>query len=247
MKLIPVKTHDYYDVVAKYGHSTEGNIYLRKQESLYLKSDRQYSKSKGWHYTTEANPLSFMIVDTFNYYEPFYRLGDKQTATIATVKILFCGKLYKALKIEINYTIDYCYDVESVKNLFAIHNTELPERDKKGYTYFYRHNIMTVEALNRYFQTTDYSEIAIANKYVTAIFDMSKQPKYTNEILLNAELNPYEFYKVADPYTAYQTLQQYIDGQLAFPGNINYEIPDEYKIESKGFDPKYGFRTRPKG
>ena len=33
---------------------------------------------------------------------------------------------------------------------------------------------------------------------------------------------------------------------LSYPGNIEYDIPDEYKIESKGFDPKYGFRTRPR-
>ena len=49
-----------------------------------------------------------------------------------------------------------------------------------------------------------------------------------------------------DSYSAYQELQQYVDGSLSYPGNIPQDIPDEYKIESKGFDPEYGFRTRPK-
>jgi hypothetical protein len=37
----------------------------------------------------------------------------------------------------------------------------------------------------------------------------------------------------------------YVDGQLAYPGNIMVEIDDKYKITGKGFDPVYGFRTRP--
>ena len=246
MKLIHGKTHDYYDVVAKYGHSTEGNTYLRKPETVSVKHDKQYSKSKGWHYSTNANPLSFMISDSVNYYEPYYRLGDKQTATISTIKILFCGKLYKVIKIIINGEIDYCYDVESVQKIFAAHDTILPERDKKQHEWYIQNNLMTVEFLNRYFAISDYTETAIENKYVTAIFDYKKFSRNGIEIELNGRLDTYQFYKVLDPYTAYQTLSQYIDGQLTYPGNINVDIPDEYKIESKGFDKRYSFRTRPK-
>jgi hypothetical protein len=37
----------------------------------------------------------------------------------------------------------------------------------------------------------------------------------------------------------------FVDGQLAYPGNIVIEIDDKYKIESKGFDKKWSFRKRP--
>ncbi len=49
-----------------------------------------------------------------------------------------------------------------------------------------------------------------------------------------------------DAYSAFQTLNQWISGTLTYPPNIMLEIEDKYKVESHGFDSKYGFRTRPK-
>jgi hypothetical protein len=88
---------------------------------------------------------------------------------------------------------------------------------------------------------------SIDNKLVIAVVDGSKRTSVcVQPVYLNFSLKEYEFYKVFDPYSAYQELCMFVDGSLAYPGNIPIEIDDKYKITGKGFDPIYGFRTRPK-
>lgn len=251
MKLIHGKFHDYYDVVEKHGHSSQGNIYLRNPETIVVKYDKNYTKEKGWHYTKENHPLSFLIKDSYNYSTDNYRFKNKSRYSVKTFKVLFCGKVYKGLKFANwnNTERYYCYDIDSVAELFKQNDDILPQKpNKKQYYYFSLDpdQILTVESLTNYFKVTDYSDICIANKYVIAGLFTSPHTNGT-EIVLNCRLQDYEFYRVFDSYSAYQTLAQYVDGMLAYPGNIVTDIPDEYKIESKGFDKKYSFRTRPKG
>lgn len=59
-------------------------------------------------------------------------------------------------------------------------------------------------------------------------------------------LQEYNFQTVVDPYTAYQEIQQYYFGVLGGHTKELTEIEDKYKLQGKGFDGKYGFRTRPK-
>ena len=49
-----------------------------------------------------------------------------------------------------------------------------------------------------------------------------------------------------DPFTAYQEIDMWISGTLSYPQNFMVDIEDKYKVLEHGFDPKYGFRTRPK-
>lgn len=59
-------------------------------------------------------------------------------------------------------------------------------------------------------------------------------------------LQDYSFQNIAAPYTAYQEIQQYYFGVLGGHNKELTDIEDKYKLEGKGFDSKYGFRTRPK-
>lgn len=99
-----------------------------------------------------------------------------------------------------------------------------------------------------FFTPLDCLNFSIENKLVIAVIDSADRPDYGRQnIKLNCELKRYDFYKLFDAYTAFQELCMYVDGQLAYPGNMTIEIEDKYKIAGKGFDPVYGFRTRPKG
>jgi hypothetical protein len=248
MRLIHGKIHDYYDVVAKHGHSTEGNTYLRNIEDIKIECERQYTK--GGHYSTDNHPLSFLIADSINFNDR-YRFKDKTLCEIGTFKILFCGKVYPGIKIVVGMYTYYCYTVDEVNAVFKNYGSVLPEKllNKRRTVYGLRNlsseEFLNVESLNNYFTVKDYSDICIANKYVIASW--LGNTHYSSSIIkLNCRLQDYEFYRVFDPYSAYQELSMYVDGMLAYPGNIVTDIPDEYKIESKGFDKKYGFRTRPK-
>jgi hypothetical protein len=251
MRLIHGKIHDYYDVVAKHGHSTEGNTYLRNTEDIKFECERQYTAQKGWQYSTGNHPLSFLIADSINLRNNPYRFKDKTLCEITTFKILFCGKVYRGIKIVVGMYPYYCYTVDEVNAVFKNYDSILPEKllDKRRTVYGLRNlsseEFLNVESLNKYFTVKDYSDICIANKYVIASwFGDTHCSSFI--IKLNCRLQDYEFYRVFDPYSAYQELSMYVDGMLAYPGNIVTDIPDEYKIESKGFDKKYGFRTRPK-
>ena len=66
-----------------------------------------------------------------------------------------------------------------------------------------------------------------------------------DNIKFNVKLSDYDFYKKFDTYTAYQELDMWISGILAYPQNIMLEVEDKIKLTKHGFDNKYSFRTRP--
>lgn len=255
MRLIHGKIHDYYDVVAKYGHATDGNTFLRNPETIKIKYEKSWT-SNGWKHTIDSNPLSFIVKDSVNHYDNYFRFKNKVRATVSTFKILFCGKVYKGIKFSLEnssktpglgvYTHHYCYDVNSIEELFLLNDDILPEKGKTRSIFNRDKDLLSRESLNKYFIVNDYTDICVANKYVIGIIESKINHNNGYEVVLNGRLEDYQFYRVIDPYTAYQELSMYVDGMLAYPGNIDVDIPDEYKIESKGFDKKYGFRTRPK-
>jgi len=56
----------------------------------------------------------------------------------------------------------------------------------------------------------------------------------------NAMLKPYEFFKVIDPFTAFQEISMYLGNQLVKHDQPD-EIADEYRIAMHGYD-KHSFR-----
>jgi len=64
-----------------------------------------------------------------------------------------------------------------------------------------------------------------------------------SHITYHGNLNRVEFYRVIDPYTAFQEISMYWGG-LAHPENKIPEIDDVTMAEAKGFD-KYSFRKDP--
>lgn len=243
MRIITAGTHDYYDVVQKHGHSNEGNIFLRKPEEIIIRYQKNWTAS-GWKYDTKNHPLDFLTKNCYT--NDYFRFSNRVSAVVKSFKILFCGRVYPGLKFYINANaIHYCYNTESVKELFKSQDTELPKTDTKlkGKSIAYSRDFLTRESLDQYFLIRDHTDISLQNKFIIAILTdiTSKQIVIQN----NAILSEYEFQRILDPYSAYQEISQFVDN-LAYPGNIEYEIPDEYKIESKGFDSKYGFRTRPR-
>lgn len=54
-----------------------------------------------------------------------------------------------------------------------------------------------------------------------------------------------QFYKVIEPWRAYQELSMFL-GNIAAPDRVPVTIADRDRVQQHGFDMKYGFRTRPK-
>ena len=242
MRLITAGTHDYYDVVQKHGHSNEGNIFLRKPHEIIIPYTKGWT-SGAWKYQTNDHPLNFLTKNAYS--NDYFRFSNRVSVVVKSFKILFCGRVYSGLCFSNHAKAIYCYDVESVRELFELQDTILPKTDPKlkNRSRAFSRNFFTEENLDRYFKVQDHTDIALQFKYVIAI--LTQITSKNIHIQNNAILSEYNFQKILDPYTAYQELSMFVDN-LSYPGNIEYDIPDEYKIESKGFDPKYGFRTRPR-
>ena len=66
-------------------------------------------------------------------------------------------------------------------------------------------------------------------------------------LILNPRLADIGFQRLVDPYTCFQAISQFIEGVVPGQQMPMVAISDASQVRKKGFDPKYGFRTRPAG
>jgi hypothetical protein len=256
MRLIAGKIHDYYDSLLKY-NSTEGNTFHRTNESICLDYNRIWRPFAGYKNsinTEIAHPLTHLLEEKYLSFIDHYshRTEHNRPFVLNFISILFCGKMYFGLRCKIYPrgemksidTIVYSYG-DLIKFCQA-NDIELQKTSKEEQRNHWKKPFFRADKLEDFFTPIDYLNFSIENKLVIAVIDSSKRPDYgKQQIQLNCSLKEYEFYKVFDAYSAYQELSMFVDGQLAYPGNIVIEIDDKYKIESKGFDKKWSFRKRP--
>jgi hypothetical protein len=70
------------------------------------------------------------------------------------------------------------------------------------------------------------------------------EPKIT--VSLWPILKDYKFFKVKDTFTAFQEISMYQFGVLGCTEKDICVVSDKDRLDQRGFDPKYGFRKRPK-
>jgi hypothetical protein len=124
---------------------------------------------------------------------------------------------------------------------------------KKARDFAYGKGKRTIEQIiNDHFAVApdSYDDFLIENKIVTGFAykeegainrDVDQVILYKNIDFLDA----LQFPKVMDGFTLNQEIFRFISGVLPNPGASTVEIEDKYRIRKGGFDPKYGFRTRP--
>lgn len=66
------------------------------------------------------------------------------------------------------------------------------------------------------------------------------------EYTVNPHLNPLQFYRAVDAPTAFQTLEAYLSNIFLGQYPVPAPLTEREQVDRYGFDPKYGFRTRPK-
>lgn len=64
-------------------------------------------------------------------------------------------------------------------------------------------------------------------------------------VMLNPFLKLFDFHHVVDPFTVFQEISMFIGGRMPGAQSPMVTISDKSQIRKKGFDEKYGFRTRP--
>jgi hypothetical protein len=210
--------HDFYDCVQRYNQDRE-LVYVRNPQKVEMPYD-EYPFREPNRYT-----------NIFNIYS--YHVG-------------FCGKLYSILEVDIwkpylqKYHGKFCFNIYDVDNFV---DANFKQKDKnKYYTKYSRGNIQThfswvEENCHRYQKYFD--------QYNCPVFIGHLGKEYSNKgsIVYNCRLQDVEFYRVFDPYQAYQEIRMYL-GNIAWPNKPIPHVSDEDLITAKGFN-KWSFRKCP--
>jgi len=234
--------HDYYDSVMAHGqdHSV---VWVRKE--LEYDTQRDSTPKLITELSNEINKaVGEDVISAVNRYDRIYRHWLRLTP----FTIVFCGKTYNGVTVmcssplivktfysfdKLNEClVDMTKGVELVSNKYSVGGMLEWGSKRTVKDYF---NV--VQNINQ--------DWLIANKVTCALQLHSNHHTKCDTVIVNPCLNSYEFYKVMDSFSAYQELDMWLSGTLAFPQNIMIEIEDKYRIEAHGFDTKYGFRKRP--
>jgi len=227
MKIIS-KFKDYYDVGASYGIDTT-RIFIR-EEKIIENVDFKISE--------------FNVIGFCGKLYPYISVAEKR---FESNEWLFDPKYYTL------------YGEDSINFRFQGFNKKTGELCdfkrapiKEGFDYkivpyekkikfYYRYNFFTHKEL--------YEEL-IKNKkinnlfidYKTPIFNITKNSKNNTILIICPCLKDVAFFKIKDPVTAFQEIEQFISNQLVSDTQVIVPVGNDKVIaESKGFD-KYSFR-----
>ena len=156
----------------------------------------------------------------------------------------FCGKIYPVCRISYGFQTDFCYSINDVDKFVSAYFNKFDkasyfgEKNNKYNQYKYTRGNLKIQ-----FEEHKYSYYkSLFREYNTPIFAVVP---FDRRIYINPLLRPYHFYKVMDPYTAFQEISMYVGGVLLAPTKPIPVMSDSIKIQSRGFD-KYSFRKPPR-
>jgi hypothetical protein len=244
--LIVSKFHDYYDTAIGYG--VDKTVVYERTPRVWLRRKKQW----------EENPLQLpAYVNTYHYlggwdygdlhYSVSYgdsirRQGRRlyYHETHAGFHLIgFCGEVWPVLFVETpqgdqtpaewektRYRV--CYTVEEALKLRAeydIHDWSFKEK-----------------RLRQFFNLEDVSIRQQEERFIR-----HKCPVFMStyrRLILNPCLKPAQFYRIKDPYTAFQDIYMYISGVLGTVSKETVEISDKDMRDKKGFD-EWSFKKLP--
>ena len=210
-----------------------------------------------YHIVEKLDPYPFSMINTYGLYP----------LSIVPYTIGFCGKLYRLLELnnsnsgsqkEIRSARKIAYSLEDVDNYILQNYPKEYERYSSSRVWTRTARFLDYKRgmFENYFNalrqnvysspTKEHNKEWVSSlfKHSSPIFLAETDPrKETGKITYNAELKPFEFYRVFDSYTAYQEVAMWLSNQ-AVPIKPIPKISDKIMIEIKGFD-KFSFRKAP--
>lgn len=175
-----------------------------------------------------------------------------RSAIVVVERIIgFCGKIYPALRLQ-DFGIGggaatICYKLDDVDAFVRAHC-----KKREWVEYFKKqkwHSRTKRQAFECFFE-----ECEVAQDQFGDIFRDNRAPIFVakfsgslwekHAITYNASLRELEFYRVFDPFTAFQEIAMYLGGVLGKPTKPIPEADDRDLADAKGFD-NWSFRKPP--
>jgi hypothetical protein len=137
----------------------------------------------------------------------------------------------------VDSTDEYFYDYDSLDD--AVREFNLSFDEILDFGLGFRGN----RSLKDHF-LQDKDAFDLCSKFKAPIITVVSQPRRFVIVTRNDILSQYQFFKVLDPYSAFQELEMFLGGIMAPENKKMIEISDRYKIEEHGFD-KWSFKKAP--
>jgi len=239
MKIIS-KQHDYYDSAIAYGVD-EHVIFERRISELdeeFVKPNTDFERAV---ITKLANTRDALLSKKFRTWNE-RRFFDR----FSLMYLAFCGKPYPIVCINMRgdglFDPDqnkYCYSAadlyQAIDKLPAAVSKEISSKLHRPALSAFFENKLTLKVDTFFELKSPYFLIRSAKD------SFLSDPKVKVSLLPN--LSDLMFYKVADPFSAYQDIEQFLGGVLGDTENNIPQIEDKYMVKAKGFDDK-SFRNR---
>lgn len=182
----------------------------------------------------------------------------------------FCGKIFPCLKliikvekksksgVPITEEVErYVYSYDELKQTLLKHNLkkELDDIEKKDYFWRRSDKKTIIKFFNEKKNNKKFENIFLENKVPIFVIgegllidDNSYSWDYYSKalnIILNAELKTFQFYRQVDAFTAFQEIAMYIGGVIPKDTPEMATISDENMLKKKGFITPESFRHMP--
>lgn len=262
MKIIS-NTKDYYDSALGFGHD-ESCVYVRQRsvDTTTISTDIlpwQPSKIPSLYYFGEQGQRTLRIIDTSL---PQYK-AQHQTARFYESFVCVAGKAYcvfVASKGVWPHLSEHTQilghpEAEKILNLFSqetLKNGELRYRVEDNLSKFSDSVRSSYDYARTKFLTKDFTALHLEmGAPVLLLLNphhfKSDSASVSNNVLVvkNPNLKDLHMHNTIDPFSCFQSIEQFISGVVLGEQMPLVSISDKDMVRKKGFDPKYGFRTRP--
>ena len=241
------KYHDYYDKALGYGIDPNV-IYERKEEDITELIDKR---------PEVKDLLSKIHDDVFDFRVD--KINSPELQIVFKNIMLFCGKIYFCIKVVYkvkgveyyaNTITEFIYTFEAFKRVIEKHSKiNLEHTITSGIFDGSRSKPITIAKRFKSLFDKQGVELDITLplhfELDTPIIVIDYDLLYTYvkkiKVFKNRRLKDMEFYKVVNPFKAFQELSMFIGGIMGGKSPIMIEVTDKDRIAKHGFD-KFSFR-----
>jgi len=234
------KFKDYYDSALAFGQD-KSVVFVRDQQQLDAK----------------LPPHDILKAHTPKVRMDYKKKNDTEMF-FGPVVVIFCGKTYRGMMVR------RVTQLEPAKRVYGFTDTELKVffnfeelaaylaqyemevKDETRWAWMTDKSYIVRDFLGAQ-GTTELMDYCIANRFVTLTYNEDLPDSYnwrhvnTKSWTANGNIGNLNFFKVFDPFSAYQELDMFISGTLPQSTAMPIEISDKDRIVQHGFD-KYSFR-----